>query len=440
MALLDGGLLPASFRGVPFAVSSDELGGGRRVALHQYPGKDEPWAEDMGREARRWRFRGFILEGDVVLAGGPIQLQRALLIAALEKEGPGTLTHPTLGIRNVSVQRFSLSQELDASRKSAVDIEFVESGKRAFPSLSSSTSKLLSAANLCKVALAVDAVRLIALGAAAGGRRQELTTTTAVWSSQVVTLGDDATALHRLAALLPGANGRFSAGGNAGLSGERASGIAATSTIGDLVGIASAGRAALRDGATALAASSASADLGYASDTATAAIALVQALADACADPADAIRLLEQLVAFAPTRPEAASTIGRAVSAMLRRAAAAALVGTVGTYQPTSADDAARLITEIGALLDDQATLAADGGDVDSYKALRGARGAIVQDLRARGATLAQIRTFRSARPTPAVVLAQRWYRDADRAPQLVTQSRAPSPLFMPTELQALAA
>jgi prophage DNA circulation protein len=71
---------------------------------------------------------------------------------------------------------------------------------------------------------------------------------------------------------------------------------------------------------------------------------------------------------------------------------------------------------------------------------LAAALGAVVRDLRARGANLAQVRTFRSPRATPALVLAQRWYRDPSRASQIVTQSGVPSPLFMPTELLALAA
>ena len=96
MALLADGLLPASFRGVPFAVQASDAGIGRRIALHQYPGRDDPWAEDIGRQARRWRFRGFIVDSDVVFAGGPIQLQRTLLIAAFEAKGSGLLTHPTL--------------------------------------------------------------------------------------------------------------------------------------------------------------------------------------------------------------------------------------------------------------------------------------------------------------------------------------------------------
>lgn len=439
MALLSNGLLPASFRGAPFAVINSSEQGGRRIALHQYPGRDDPWAEDMGRAARRWRFRGFIVDGDVLFLGGPIQLQRLLLISALEKKGSGTLTHPTQGLLTVSVESFAIEEDLGAGRMSSLEIVFVEAGKQKFPSISS-VADLIGTSALTTIALAVDGIRLVALAAAAGGTRQDLTVTTSTYSSKVAALGTDATSLYQLTSQLPGNFGRYAAGGNAGLNGQRASTYSASTTISDLVGAASIARVAINANAYALAQAATTADLGYADAAATAIVNLVQSLADACADPADAIRLLELLIAYAPTRPEAATPIGMAIGGMVRRAAAASLVLAVGNYQPTSSDDAAAMIAQVAGVLDEQATQAADAGDDQSYSALRAARGAVVQDLRDRGATLAQITTFRTGRSVPALVLAQRWYRDPTRADQLVTQTSVPSPLFMPTVLAALAA
>ena len=443
MALLPGlssGLLPASFRGVPFGTVATGVAGGRRVALHVYPGRDDPWAEDMGKAPRQFRLRGFVLEGDITFLGGPVILQRTLLLAALEKSGPGTLTHPTLGVLNVSVRGFTMSEELDASRRSAVEIDFVESGKQSFPSLLSSGSGILSAATLCKVALAADAVRVIAGAIGAGGSRADVAATASAWSDQASALGSDATSLHRLASQLPGEFGRFVSGGNAGLNGLRATPYNANTTIADLTEIASAARVAIADAASDLTTAVLDADLSSAKDIPAAITALVQALADACADPSDAIRLLEDLIAFAPNGLSAGTTVGQAVAAMFQRAAAAALATAVGEYQPTSADDAAALVGSIAPLLDSLATAAADGGDDQSFLALRAARVAIVTDLRARGGSLAQITTFTLGRPLPAVVLAQRLYRDPARADQLVGQVPCIHPLFMPTSFEALAA
>ncbi len=440
MALLANGLLPASFRGAPFAVLNDETAGGRRIALHQYPNRDDPWAEDMGRAPRTFRFRGFIVDGDVVFAGGPIQLQRALLLAAFEKQGSGVLTHPTLGILNVSVPRFSIGEDLGAGRMSLVEVEFVESGKRAFPSILSQSSGLLSAANLCKVALAVDGVRVLALATANGGRRKDLSNTAATWSSRIVMVGADATSLQRLAAQLPGEYGRFAGGGNVGIAGRASSAYNSDTIVNDLVGVSSRARVAIGAAAASLGVAVGSADLLYATTILDAAAALVAALAAGCADPADTIRLLAQLAAFMPARPEALTPIGVAFTRAIRRAIAAELVKATGQYQPVSSDDAALKIAQIGAVLDRLATDAADAGDDESFKALRAARAAVVQDLRARGATLARVRTFAPGAALPALQLAQRYYRDPARAVQLVTQAGTIHPLFMPTSFQALAA
>jgi prophage DNA circulation protein len=442
VALLSGDLLPASFRGVPVAAVATALGGGRRLALHIYPGRDEPWAEDMGRLPRRFRIRGFLIEGDAVFLGGPIILQRALLTAALEKSGAGTFTSPTYGIVQLGVLSFSISEELDARRRSAVEIEFVEAGSSKFPtSILSTASGLLSASTLCAVALAVDGARIVALAIGAGEGRADVSRATTSWSTQVQALGGDATSLRRLAALLPGTFGRYAGGGTVGFGASAPSPYSATTTVSDLVAIASAARVAIGDAATALDTIVSTADLTNATDVANAITALVQALAAACADPSDAIRLMEQLLVFSPIQAITGTATGAAITAMFQRAAAASLTTAVGQYQPTSADDAAQLLASVAYLLDALATAAADAGDDQSYDALRAARLAIVQDLRARGANLSNTATFTIGQPIPALALAQRLYRDPTRADQLITQMPdVPNPLFMPTTFQALAA
>jgi len=440
MALFANNLLPASFRGVPFAVFSDEVMTGRRVALHQYPGRDEPWAEDMGRDARRYRFRGFIADGDVVFAGGPIALQRALLLAACEKKGPGLLIHPTLGVLSVSLVRSAIGEDLGAGSFSTVDLEFVESGKQQFPSLMSSSSGIFTAANAMKVALAVDVVRAVAVASGAGGARRQMTVTAATWSSRVVELGGDATALHRLAAQLPGNNGRFSAGRNAGFTGSRSTIYDQTTTIDALIASASGARAAISAATTAFGQAVNASDLANAQGVAQAAAALVATLSAACADPADAVRLLLRLVGFQSPRPEALTEMGGALDRMMRRAAAAELVTAIASYQPASGDDAAGMIDQCGSALDNLAILSADADEDESYRAARAARGAVVEDLRTRAATLARLRTFDVAAPMPSLALAQRLYGDGSRSDQLEVQTMPIHPLFMPTRFQALAA
>ena len=58
-------LVPASFRGAGFQVDNTEAPiAGRRVAVHEYPGRDEPFVEDLGRRTKRWEIEAFVVGDD----------------------------------------------------------------------------------------------------------------------------------------------------------------------------------------------------------------------------------------------------------------------------------------------------------------------------------------------------------------------------------------
>ena len=75
----------ASFRGKLFNVDLSTMKFGRRVTLNEYPFKDEPFAEDLGRLGRGCTFTAFI---DDRTAGATDPL------AAIMIEGDGVLPHP----------------------------------------------------------------------------------------------------------------------------------------------------------------------------------------------------------------------------------------------------------------------------------------------------------------------------------------------------------
>lgn len=83
-------LIAASFRGVPFYVESAERGGGRRTVTHEFPFRDRPFVEDLGRKARSFSVEGYVL-------GPGYMAAKAALVQALEERGPGTLVHPYYG-------------------------------------------------------------------------------------------------------------------------------------------------------------------------------------------------------------------------------------------------------------------------------------------------------------------------------------------------------
>ena len=72
-----GQLLPASFRGVRFLVRQHALATGRRLAVHEFPLRDEAFVEDLGRAPRTFSIAGYVL-GDDYFA------QRDALIDACE--------------------------------------------------------------------------------------------------------------------------------------------------------------------------------------------------------------------------------------------------------------------------------------------------------------------------------------------------------------------
>lgn len=120
-------LRPASFRGVPFRIDSASLIAGRRLARHEYPQRDMPYLEDMGRKAREYRIEAMILGSDYMRG-------RDELIAALEAPGAGQLVHPYYGTLQVVVSGdCEVSESTQHGGLASITIVFVEAGKRQEP-------------------------------------------------------------------------------------------------------------------------------------------------------------------------------------------------------------------------------------------------------------------------------------------------------------------
>jgi prophage DNA circulation protein len=180
-------------------------------------------------------------------------------------------------------------------------------------------------------------------------------------------------------------------------------------------------------------------------DLAAAAQALAASLLASAVDPADGIRLLAQLAIFQPNQVTSSSVVGTSMATMqsacgdvFRRAAVVALCRAASTYQPSSTDDAANLRSTVTQLLDQEILVAGNQGEDNTFNALRALRAATVQDLQTRAAGLPGIMTVKTSGPLPAPVLAQRLYRDPTRADELVTESGAPHPAFLPPGFKAL--
>ena len=138
-------LCPASFRGAVFHVETSARASGRRTVLHQYPKRNQPYAEDMGREAVRWQFTGYLILRDKGI-GGNLLSQIGNLIGALEADEAGMLMHPTLGAMLVMCERYSYSDKRTSGGYVEFDMQFVEAGSPAIAFAMDAGANLTSSA------------------------------------------------------------------------------------------------------------------------------------------------------------------------------------------------------------------------------------------------------------------------------------------------------
>ncbi|WP_251976712.1 DNA circularization protein [Salinicola avicenniae] len=117
---------PATFRGVGFFVRDAATNGGRRTVQHEYPDRDTPYVEDMGRKARGYTIDAFVIGRDYMSA-------RDELLDALEATGAGELVHPYLGALSVNIDTFSARESSDEGGMARFSITFLESGEDRHP-------------------------------------------------------------------------------------------------------------------------------------------------------------------------------------------------------------------------------------------------------------------------------------------------------------------
>lgn len=120
------GLRPGSFRGVPFVTESHDHAMGHRLATHEYPLRDTPFTEALGRKAREFTLELYVIGRDYMAA-------RDRLREALEKGGPGPLVHPYLGTQTVHVREAHLRETTREGGMARFSATFVEAGLEIAP-------------------------------------------------------------------------------------------------------------------------------------------------------------------------------------------------------------------------------------------------------------------------------------------------------------------
>jgi hypothetical protein len=152
----------ASFKQAPFYVDQQGRSSGRRTVLHQYPKRDIPYAEDMGREAMRYQMTGYLImapnwnavgtgtyggygasrhhTNDYVQMLSNYDVARDLLEAALCSKSPGKLIDPynprlalvgyglNTGPLLFMCERYTIIEQRERGGYCSLEMSFVEAG------------------------------------------------------------------------------------------------------------------------------------------------------------------------------------------------------------------------------------------------------------------------------------------------------------------------
>jgi prophage DNA circulation protein len=134
-------LLPASYKGAEFHVEAMSEDSGRRLVVHEFPKKERPYTEDMGRMAMTFTVRGYIVQY-VRDTAYPIfqrdyRIARDLLRNVLDAGGPGRLQLPSIASVICACDRYRLTEEEKLGGYCTFDMAFVEQGVLDVPPPSS---------------------------------------------------------------------------------------------------------------------------------------------------------------------------------------------------------------------------------------------------------------------------------------------------------------
>lgn len=393
-------LWPASFRGMPFFVQNEGAKGGRRVVVHEFPNRDDPFLEDLGRAKREFSITAYVAS-DSVLADA------AALGAVLDVDGPGVLVLPGLGPQLARLLTFDRTMERDTLGYVAFSLQFIAEGfSSALASVGALASQIFAAGDAVAAAAATlfESLQL-------GGFRGDLTTSA---QADAETLIATVEAVRTSESIDPKV------------------GTAVRDTLGDLfddVPIAIA-RDTAPDGAFAQTLITAARDLvGGFNDPARAAAAFA-AIADATIVPP----------AAGGTPNRAAAARNAAVLARLQRLVAlTAYADALCLTKFASRSEGISARGEAAERFEQALGECSGGADVDLAVAIETLRGRVAAYLSKVITDLRPVVTVAAPVQLPALWWAQRLYGDASRALELVARNKVRHAGLMPVQFEAIA-
>jgi prophage DNA circulation protein len=119
-------LRPASFGGARFHVEQQSRTSGMRTVVHEYPKRNDPFSEIMGKHAVRYQVTGYCI-------GPNYHLEKEQLVAILERPEAARLIDPYMPTQTLMCvcERYSVTETRERGGYCTFEMSFVESGRAA---------------------------------------------------------------------------------------------------------------------------------------------------------------------------------------------------------------------------------------------------------------------------------------------------------------------
>lgn len=399
-------LRQGSIRGVPVYFRQRSLSGGHRLQVDSFPGQDAPAIDGLGLEPR-W------IAAELYLVGPNYDETREALLTALETAGPASVVDIWRGECNAWVKSYTLEEQADESGTCRFQVTLVRDDAEPAPRAKVETGIMVG-----------EAAEAFSLEALSGFARDFLVVGLPAFVSEAA--AELTTEFGDVMGGLEIVNGI--AGGLAG--------------GGDLRSQFTVIRSRFQQDALSLVTGKA-----FGSQV----MELVSLFASLSGGGREALPGLASLSAFGggpslsgpslngttPARQVIARNHG-ALTGLIRAAALGEEARALRLTRFGSYDEAARLRDGLTARLETEAVAAADRGDDGFYRRAMSLKARVIEDVTARGGSLARLTKYEMASSVPALVLAHRLYGTAARADELSLANRAAHPGFMPVTGTAL--
>jgi prophage DNA circulation protein len=390
-------LWAASFKGVPFKVERDAEAAGRRIRIHEFPMRDDPYLEDLGELRREFDVLAYV-------ASDSADVDAASLINACATRGAGVLVLPSHGPITARCLTADRRRDKDRHGYVAVGMHLVREGaSSALGSVAMRANLTFAAADNLSAALAASFAAAIRIFGQPGFVIDQ--TTESVQDSY------------------------------AALEGVRTSEPVLASKS-----------ASIRNTIQAAFDATPKVIVSERSVAASGILAIARALGDAM-PPAAAVQTFDALSQSAPVDVDlsARTASGRALAVNLvasyrnlRLAALAAYCEAIVRSELSDRRAALTLRANAAEYFEaEMDRLTADHSDL--YNAMTSLRNATVDFLSRAVLDLAPVISVSANMPMPSLFWAWRLYSDPARSADLVVRNRVVHPSFMPAEFEALA-